>query len=204
MPRQRAACRPGRQAGARRRPQRAPRTCSPPRRLPRPANTVNRPPSLPRTSQTPPLRSSSSPSLSHAMADAIAATPSSSHALRQPHAAPPCPGAPPPSSPSSKPSPERSQRPSPPHRPRPSSPSPEIPFNAVVAPVHPRPHQGLRRTHCELGHLPPPSFLAPEPCSDLPELNRTHRRGARRRHAPGHPPTTPRCPSCSPRHVAPN
>ena len=46
--------------------------------------------------------------------------PRRSHALRQPHAVPPCPGAPLPSSPSSKPSPERSQGPSPPHRPRPN------------------------------------------------------------------------------------
>ena len=48
-PLQRAACRPGRQAGARRRPQRAPRTCSPPRRSTRPANAVDRSLSLPRT-----------------------------------------------------------------------------------------------------------------------------------------------------------
>ena len=44
--------------------------------LPSPGDVVDRPPSLPRTPQTPPLLSSSSPSLSHAMADAIAITPS--------------------------------------------------------------------------------------------------------------------------------
>ena len=43
-PLQRAACRPGRQAGARRRPQRAPRTCSPPRRSPRPVTSWIAPP----------------------------------------------------------------------------------------------------------------------------------------------------------------
>ena len=60
--RQRAACRPGRQAGARRRPQRAPRTCSPPRRSPRPVTSwiglplSPEPPRHPLSSPAPPPR----------------------------------------------------------------------------------------------------------------------------------------------------
>ena len=78
VPRQRAACRPGRQARCSTASTAwVPRTCSPPRRLPRPANAVNRPPSLPRTPQSPPLLSSSSPSRSPAMTDATTAVPTS-------------------------------------------------------------------------------------------------------------------------------
>ena len=116
-PRQRATCRPGRQVpdggrsmrhAAGRRPASPPCLVagwmnSTPRR--EPAGHLHSPPT-PLSRAPPPWPTPSPP------------PPRRSHALRQPHAVPPCPGAPLPSSPSSKPSPERSQGPSPLHRPR--------------------------------------------------------------------------------------
>ena len=119
-PLQRAACRPGRQAGARRRPQRAPRTCSPPRCSPRPVTSWT---GLPRSPE-PPRHPLSSPAPPPRAPPPWPTPPSPclrrSRAPRHPCVLSSCPGAPPLSTPSSKPSPERSQRPSPPQRPRPN------------------------------------------------------------------------------------
>ena len=200
LPRQRAAWlgQAGRQ-GARRR---APHGChAPARRLAAPLARLTSwiDPSL---SPEPPRRPLSSPAPPPRAPQPWPTPPPPLHrrsrAPRRPCVVSSCPGAPPPSTSSSYPSPVCSQGPSPPHRPRPSPPSPEIPFNAVAASARPRPRRWPLRVLCEPSYPSSPSSLAPEPCSHRTKITRTHRRGSRRRRAPGHPPANSRCPTHSP------